>query len=400
MSTSVAPDLETFTAEEVLAHCVAEYHPRLAVATSFQKEASVIMDMLVKIEPTVRFFTLDTHALFPETRAIWQRVQEHYGIEIEGVEGEIIPDLCKTDTERCCDLRKVRPLRDTLSKADGWVSGVRREQSVTRAETRKLDWDAKHGLWKANPLADWTEKDVWRYIFANDVPYHELHDRGYASIGCEPCTAPGDARDGALGRVDQGRVRHPRGVTDDVTLASQPRAPFGRGHGLADRPVGLGEVVDRRRARGAPARRRPRGLPARRRQPALRAQRRPRLLRRRPRRERAAHGRSRPAVRRRRPRRHRLARLPLPRRPRPRTGDPRRRGPAVPRGLRRHRPGGLRGPRPQGPLPPRPSGRDHRPDRDRRPLRAARCTPSSSSTAASEPVAQSVELVLAALRAV
>jgi phosphoadenosine phosphosulfate reductase len=196
MSTCVAPDLETFSAQDVLAHCVEEFHPRLAVATSFQKEASVIMDMLVRLEPSVRFFTLDTHALFPETRAIWQRVQEHYGIVVEGVEGEIVPELWKTDTERCCDLRKVRPLRDTLATADAWVSGVRRDQSATRAATRKLDWDAKHGLWKANPLAGWTEKDVWAYIHANDVPYHELHDRGYASIGCEPCTAPGDARDG------------------------------------------------------------------------------------------------------------------------------------------------------------------------------------------------------------
>jgi phosphoadenosine phosphosulfate reductase len=196
MPASVAPDLEALTAEEVLARCVEEFHPRLAVATSFQKEASVIMDMLVRIDPTVRFFTLDTKALFPETREIWRRVQEHYGIEVEGVQGEILEGLWKTDTDRCCELRKVTPLRETLAGNDAWVSGVRREQSESRAGTKKLAWDAKHGLWKVNPLADWSERDVWRYIHAHGVPYHELHDHGYASIGCEPCTLPGDERDG------------------------------------------------------------------------------------------------------------------------------------------------------------------------------------------------------------
>src|SRR5689334_2838526 len=151
MSASVAPDLEPLTAEEVLAHVVEEFHPRLAVATSFQKEASVIMDILVRFDPTVHFFTLDTKALFPETRAIWRRVEEHYGIEVDGVQGEIVEGLWKTDTDRCCELRKVTPLRETLAGNDAWVSGVRRDQSASRADTKKLAWDAKHGLWKVNP---------------------------------------------------------------------------------------------------------------------------------------------------------------------------------------------------------------------------------------------------------
>jgi phosphoadenosine phosphosulfate reductase len=196
MPASVAPDLERFTAEEVLAHCVEEFHPRLVVATSFQKEASVIMDMLVRIDPSVRFFTLDTKALFPETREIWQQVQDHYGIEVEGVQGEIVEGLWKTDTDRCCELRKVTPLRDTLAGNDAWVSGVRRDQSEGRAGTKKLAWDAKHGLWKFNPLADWTDKDVWEYIVEHDLPYNPLHDQGYAAIGCTHCTKPGVGREG------------------------------------------------------------------------------------------------------------------------------------------------------------------------------------------------------------
>jgi phosphoadenosine phosphosulfate reductase len=204
-------DLEHLSAEEVLAEAVERFHPRLAVACSFQKEASVILDMLAAIEPSTRFFTLDTGLHFEETYETWRAVEEHYGIDIEGVTPITLrrqaalhgDELWRNDPDRCCTLRKVRPLRDVLAGRDAWVTGLRREQSRERADTPKLHWDAKHDLWKLNPLADWTERDVWRYIADHDVPYHPLHDRGFGSIGCAPCTRAGDGREGRWAGTDK-----------------------------------------------------------------------------------------------------------------------------------------------------------------------------------------------------
>jgi phosphoadenosine phosphosulfate reductase len=198
------PDLEQLDARGVLEHVVDEFHPRLAVACSFQKEASVILDLLLGIAPDARVFTLDTHVLFPETYETWQRVEERYGISVEVFQGPSLgrqaalhgDRLWERDSDLCCGLRKVAPLNDALADADAWISGLRREQSPSRANTPKFAWDAKHGLWKANPIADWTESDVWSYILEHDLPYNPLHDRGYASIGCTHCTKPGTGRDG------------------------------------------------------------------------------------------------------------------------------------------------------------------------------------------------------------
>lgn len=198
----LADDLEPLSAIEVVAEAV-ERFPRLAVATSFQKEATVILDLVMRVDPGVRVFTLDTGALFPETRETWRALQERYGIEIEGVRGLRLDRHWEQDPDHCCELRKVRPLRDTLAGADAWIAGLRREQSPDRAAAPKLGWDAKHGLFKLNPLADWSERDVWRYIADHDLIYHPLHDRGYESIGCWPCTQPGTGRDGRWAGLDK-----------------------------------------------------------------------------------------------------------------------------------------------------------------------------------------------------
>ena len=124
------------------------------------------------------------------------KVEERYGITVEAYRGDWIPGLWSTDPDRCCFLRKVEPLERALEDADCWISGVRRDQSPDRARTEELDWDERHGLWKANPLATWSERDVWAYIAAHDLPYNPLHDQGYASIGCTHCTLPGAGRDG------------------------------------------------------------------------------------------------------------------------------------------------------------------------------------------------------------
>jgi phosphoadenosine phosphosulfate reductase len=201
----IAPaELERLDARGVLEHVVERFHPRLAVACSFQKESSVILDLLAGIAPDVRVFTLDTHLLFPETYATWRRVEARYGIRVAVYEGPSLARQAAThgdrlwarDPDACCGLRKVEPMRRALAGVDAWVSGVRRDQSPTRAATPKLAWDAHHGRWKANPLADWSEGDVWRYLTEHDVPYHPLHDRGYASIGCVHCTRPGTGREG------------------------------------------------------------------------------------------------------------------------------------------------------------------------------------------------------------
>jgi phosphoadenosine phosphosulfate reductase len=198
------PDLESLSAQEVLAHVVGEFHPRLYVACSFQKEASVILDILLGIEPQARVFTLDTGVLFPETYETWRRIEERYDITIDVYRGEWIDGLWQRDPDACCGMRKVEPLERALSEVDAWITGLRRDQSPSRAGTPKLAEDSSHpGKVKCVPLADWTEQDVWRYIVDNDVPYHPLHDRGYASIGCVHCTTPGGGRDGRWAGTDK-----------------------------------------------------------------------------------------------------------------------------------------------------------------------------------------------------
>ena len=105
--------------------------------------------------------------------------------------------------ENCCSEAKVRALELALSDVDAWFTGIRREQATTRAAAPKLERDERRGIWKLNPLADWSEKDLWRYIFAHDLPYHPLHDQGYASIGCAPCTRPGSGREGRWAGLDK-----------------------------------------------------------------------------------------------------------------------------------------------------------------------------------------------------
>jgi phosphoadenosine phosphosulfate reductase len=197
-------DLEVQSAEEVLAHAVERFHPRLYVACSFQKETSVIVHMLREIEPAARFFTLDTGFFFPETYATWEALERRFGIEIDVYQGPTVArqaalygdELWKRNPEACCGVRKVSPLEEALADVDAWVSGLRRAQSPGRARAPKIGWDARRGVHKVNPLADWSEREVWRYISRHDLPYNELHDRGYGSIGCTHCTKPGAGREG------------------------------------------------------------------------------------------------------------------------------------------------------------------------------------------------------------
>ncbi len=178
-------------AETTLGEAVAKHHPRLTMACSFQKEESVLLDMLMAIEPGVRVFTIDTGVLFPETYSTWREIEKRYGKEIE-----VVDATGPWSAENCCGQAKVEGLERGLEGAEAWITGIRREQSPTRADAEFVERDEQRGMWKYNPLADWTERDLWRYIHENDLPYNPLHDRGYASIGCAPCTLPGDGREG------------------------------------------------------------------------------------------------------------------------------------------------------------------------------------------------------------
>jgi phosphoadenosine phosphosulfate reductase len=199
-----APDLETASAEEVLAYAVEQFHPRLKLACSFQKEESVLIHMLTAIgggRVPIPVFMIDTGVLFGETLETWKRFEDRFGVSIEVVDARS-PDEPWT-AARCCGEAKVDALERALSGVDAWITGIRREQAPTRAASPKLERDERRGIWKVNPLADWSEKDLWRYINSHELPYHPLHDQGYSSIGCAPCTRPGEGREGRWAGSDK-----------------------------------------------------------------------------------------------------------------------------------------------------------------------------------------------------
>ncbi len=193
---------DDLTAEEVLAEAISDHHPRLALACSFQKEETVLVHMMLEIVPDARVFTIDTGALFPETYETWRALEQRTGVRVEVLDA-VSPDGAPWSASRCCSGRKVAALERALDSLDAWVTGLRREQGPTRAAAPKLGWDEAHGLVKVSPLADWSEDRVWSYISDHDLPYNPLHDRGYASIGCAPCTLPGGGREGRWAGQDR-----------------------------------------------------------------------------------------------------------------------------------------------------------------------------------------------------
>jgi len=197
-------DYEAMPAEGILATFLDAFPGRVSLACSFQKEESVLLDMLLELDPKARVFALDTHVLFPETYAVWREVERRYNTRVEVYQGPSLgrqaaahgDELWKSNPTLCCSIRKVEPLGRALSELDAWITGLRRDQSPTRANAPKVGWDADHELWKANPLADWDDERCWDYIRERDLPYNELHDNGYSSIGCTHCTLPGAGREG------------------------------------------------------------------------------------------------------------------------------------------------------------------------------------------------------------
>jgi phosphoadenosine phosphosulfate reductase len=182
---------------ETLREAVGRHGGSLVLLCSFQKEESVLVDELLQIPGgrNARIVTIDTGVLFEETLQTWRAFEERFGIVVEvhdasGVDGPW------TGPEHCCSQAKVAALEHALRGAEGWITGIRREQGPTRADAELVERDEVRGILKYNPLALWTEKDLWRRIHERDLPYNPLHDQGYASIGCAPCTQPGSGREG------------------------------------------------------------------------------------------------------------------------------------------------------------------------------------------------------------
>jgi phosphoadenosine phosphosulfate reductase len=196
-SLQLPSDVEAMSAQDVLRFCVEQFADRVALACSFQKEETVLLDMLFAIEPKARVFAIDTHYLFPETYELWGEVERRYETKVERYEGAGVEDgVWQTKPDLYLAIAKVEPLNRALLDLDGWITGVRRDQSPTRANAPKLGWDDAHELWKANPLADWSDDDCWTYIRERELPYNALHDRGYESIGDTHSTIPGAGREG------------------------------------------------------------------------------------------------------------------------------------------------------------------------------------------------------------
>jgi phosphoadenosine phosphosulfate reductase len=190
-------DVEALTAQDVLRFCLETFPGKVSLACSFQKEETVLLDMLFALEPKARVFAIDTHYLFPETYDYWRAVERRYDTTVEVFEGGPVEEgIWETKPDLYLAIAKVEPLNRALLDLDCWITGVRRDQSPTRANARKLGWDEAHELWKANPLADWSDDDCWRYIKERGLPYNALHDKGYASIGDTHSTLPGEGREG------------------------------------------------------------------------------------------------------------------------------------------------------------------------------------------------------------
>ena len=182
---------------EILRWAAETYGNKLTMATAFGPEGCVILHMLAEIDPSIRVFNLDTGYQFAETLELRDRIAARYGIEVEMVraarsvaefEADNGGPVYKVDPDRCCDDRKLGPLRRAVTGYDAWISSIRADQSAHRARADAIGWDAKFGLVKVNPLLKWTKRDVWAFVVTHDVPYNPLHDRGYPSIGCWPCT--------------------------------------------------------------------------------------------------------------------------------------------------------------------------------------------------------------------
>jgi phosphoadenosine phosphosulfate reductase len=208
----ISDGFEKSAPEEILRWAVDRYGSGLTMATAFGVEGCALLAMLAGIPNgrQVRVFNLETGYQFPETLALRETILQRYGIEVEyvraresvaGMEKRLGGPIYGTDPDECCRIRKIEPLREALAGHPAWISAIRREQTPDRAASGIVEWDSKFGLVKISPLANWTKAEVWAYVHINEVPFNPLHERGYPSIGCWPCTrAVSEGEDDRAGR--------------------------------------------------------------------------------------------------------------------------------------------------------------------------------------------------------
>src|SRR4051794_40687263 len=186
------------SAEDVLRWAYSEFGDRMCLTCSWQRQSSVLVHMVSELGLEIPIVELDTHLFFRETYDTRDRLVERYGLnlirpEVVSVAEQALehgPNLWERDPDRCCHIRKVEPLERALAPYAAWITGIRRDQSPTRAGARKVEWSERYGVWKIQPLADWDAKRVEAYCYVNEVPVNPLHAAGYPSIGCIPCTRP------------------------------------------------------------------------------------------------------------------------------------------------------------------------------------------------------------------
>jgi phosphoadenosine phosphosulfate reductase len=205
-----ADNLATATPQEILRWAVDRFGSKLTMATAFGAEGCCLIHMLAEIAPEMRIFNLDTGYQFDETLEVRERIKNRYGIEVEYIRPELTVaeyeaehggPLYRIRPDQCCHDRKLVPLRRAVVGYEAWVSAIRGDQTRDRAQASVVQWDAKFNLVKVNPLLGWTRKDVWGFVVKHGVPYNPLHDQGYPSIGCWPCTRPvGEGEDERAGR--------------------------------------------------------------------------------------------------------------------------------------------------------------------------------------------------------
>jgi phosphoadenosine phosphosulfate reductase len=186
------------SAEDVLRWAYELYGSDMCLTCSWQRQSSVLVHMVSELGLDIPVVELDTELFFKETYDTRDRLVERYGLRLErpeviSVAAQAVQEghnLWERDPDRCCHIRKVEPLERALEPYKAWVTGIRREQGLTRATAQKVEWSERYGVWKIQPIVDWDSKRVQAYIYVNEIPYNPLHDAGYPSIGCIPCTRP------------------------------------------------------------------------------------------------------------------------------------------------------------------------------------------------------------------
>jgi phosphoadenosine phosphosulfate reductase len=217
------------SAEELIAWAHSFFWPRLCLTCSWQKQSSVLVHMVAELGLRMDTVELDTHLFFRESYETRDRLVDKYALKLIQPSIPTIAEqhraeganLWERDPDRCCHIRKVEPLVQALQPYDAWISGIRRDQSPSRSGTQKIEWSDRYQVFKIHPLADWDEKRIWAYVEVNEIPYNPLHDAGYRSIGCIPCTRPTNPDEEERAGRWAGSDKLECGIHEDIATAER-----------------------------------------------------------------------------------------------------------------------------------------------------------------------------------